>query len=55
MRKSVLSVIIIFITLRRFVVALTSAHFHGTKPTLRFCVGSNPARGASEICNGKNF
>ena len=33
----------------RGVVVKTTTHFHLTKPKLRFCGGSNPARGVSEI------
>ena len=33
------------------VMVLTTAQYHSTKPELRFCTGSNPARGGSEICN----
>ena len=32
---------------------ITTAHLHSTKPELRFCSGSNPARGVSEICAGE--
>ena len=31
-------------------VVITTAQLHSTKPELRFCAGSNPARGVSEIC-----
>ena len=34
---------------RRGVVVITTAQLHLTKPELRFCAGSNPARGVSEI------
>ena len=34
---------------RRGVVVTTIAQFHSTKPKLRFCAGSNPARAMSEI------
>ena len=40
---------------RRGVVVITTAQFHSTKPELRFCAGSNPARGMSEICNGEDL
>ena len=30
---------------RRGVVVITTAQLHSTKPELRFCAGSNPARG----------
>ena len=33
------------------VVVITAAQLHSTKPQLRFCAGSNPARGVSEICD----
>ena len=32
---------------RRRVVVITTAKLHSTKPELRFCAGSNPARGVS--------
>ena len=34
---------------RRDVVVITTAQLHSNKPELRFCAGSNPARGVSEI------
>ena len=34
---------------RRGVVAITTAKLHSTKPELRFCADSNPARSVSEI------
>ena len=34
---------------RRGVVVIATAQLHSTKPELRFCTGSNPARGVSEI------
>ena len=34
---------------RRGVVVITTAQLHSTKPELRFCAGSNPARGVTEI------
>ena len=37
------------------VVVITTAQLHSTKPELRFCAGSNPARGVSEICNGEDL
>ena len=36
------------------VVVITTAQLNSTKPEFRFCAGSNPTRGASEICNGEN-
>ena len=36
---------------RRGVVVLTNAKLHSTKPELRFCAVSNPARGVSDIRN----
>ena len=40
---------------RSGVVVITStAQLHSTIPELRFCAGSNPARGMSEICDGKD-
>ena len=37
------------------VVAITTAHLHLTKPELRFCAGSNPARGLLEIRDGEDI
>ena len=34
---------------RRGVMVITTAQLHSTKPELRFCAGSNPACGMSEI------
>ena len=33
----------------------TTAQLHSMKPEFRFCAGSNPACGMSEIRNGKNL
>ena len=40
---------------RGIVVVITTAQFHSTKPELRFCAGSNPAGGVSEIHDGKDL
>ena len=40
---------------RRGVVVITTAQFHSTKPELRFCAGSSPARGVSEIRDGEDL
>ena len=40
---------------RRVVVVITTAKLHSTKSELRFCAGSNPTHGVSEICDGKNL
>ena len=37
------------------VVVITTAQLHSTKPELRFCIGSNPARGVSEIHDGEDL
>ena len=37
------------------VVVITTAQFHSSKPELRFCTGSKPAFGVSEIHNGENL
>ena len=37
------------------VVVITAAQLHLTKPELRFCAGSNPARGVSEIRDGEDL
>ena len=40
---------------RHGVVVITTAQLHSTKPELRYCAGSNPARGVSEICDGEDL
>ena len=37
------------------VVVITTAQDHSTKPELRFCAGSYPARGVSEIRDGEDL
>ena len=37
------------------VMVITTAQLHSTKPKLRFCTGSNPAQGVSEIRNGEDL
>ena len=37
------------------VVVITNAQLHSTKPELRFCANSNPARGVSEIRDGEDL
>ena len=37
------------------VVVIATVRLHSTKPELRFCAGSNPARGVSEICDGEHL
>ena len=37
------------------VVVITTAQLHSSKPELRFCTGSNPARGVSEIRDGEDL
>ena len=39
---------------RRGVVVIITAQLHSTKPELRFCAGSNSARGVSEIRDGED-
>ena len=34
------------------VVVITTAQIYSTKPELRLCVGSNPARSVSELLDG---
>ena len=41
--------------LRSGVVVITTAQLHSTKPELRLCAGSNPARGVSEIHDGEDL
>ena len=38
-----------------WLVVITTAQLHSTKPKLRFCAGSNPARCMSEIRNGEEL
>ena len=45
----------IFFVWRRGVVVITTAQLHSTKPELRFCAGSNPAHGVSEIRDGEDL
>ena len=40
---------------RHGVVVITTAQLHSAKPELRFCTGSNSARGVSEICDGEDL
>ena len=40
---------------RRGVVVITTAQLHSTKPELRFCAGSSPARAVTEIHDGKDL
>ena len=40
---------------RHGVVVITTAQLHSTKPELKFCSGSNPARGVSEIWDGEDL
>ena len=40
---------------RRDIVVITTAQLPSAKSDVRFCAGSNPARGVSEICNGENL
>ena len=47
---SVLSIIVAL-----FVVVITTAQLHPSKPKLRICAGPNPARGVSEICDSENL
>ena len=37
------------------VVVITTAQLHSTNPELRFCAGSNSARGVSEIRDGEDL
>ena len=40
---------------RRGVVVISTAQFHLTKPEIRFCAGSNPTHGVSEIRDGEDL
>ena len=37
------------------VVVITTAQLHSTNPEFRFCAGSNPACGVSEIRDGEDL
>ena len=39
----------------RGAVVITAAQLHSKKPELRFCAGSNPARGVLEIRDGEDL
>ena len=47
--------LLLILSWRRGVVVITTARLHSTKPELRFCVGSNPACGVSEIRDGEDL
>ena len=40
---------------RRGAVVIATAQLHSSKPKLRFCAGSNPARGVPGIRNGEDL
>ena len=40
---------------RRDVAVITTAQLYSTKPEYRFCAGSKPARGVSEIRDGEDL
>ena len=40
---------------RHAIVVITTVQLHSTKPELRFCANSNPARGVSEIRDGEDL
>ena len=46
---------VLYIMWCRGVVVITTAQLHSTKPELRFCAGSNPFCGVSEICDGEDL
>ena len=37
------------------ILVVSTAQLHSTKPELKFCAGSNPARGVSEIRDGEDL
>ena len=37
------------------IMVITTTQLHSTKPELRFCAGSNPSRGVSEIRDGEDL
>ena len=51
--KNIVNMEVTFI--KRVVVVTTTAQLHSTKPELRFCAGSNPAYGVSEIRDGEDL
>ena len=53
--KNNLSLSFLIALWRRGVVVITTAQLHSTKSELRFCAGSNPGRGVSEIRDGEDF
>ena len=46
---------VVKIVLRRGVVVVNAANRHPAKSQFRFCAGSNPAHGVSEIRDGEEF
>ena len=46
---------LLYILWPRGVAVITTAQLHSTKPELKFCAGSIPARGASEIHDGEDL
>ena len=40
---------------RHGLLVIINEQFHSTKPELRFCAGSNPTRGVSEVSDGENL
>ena len=46
---------ICFLYTKPLQLVITTAQLHSTRPELRFCAGSNPGRGVSEIRDGKYF
>ena len=45
----------LFLQIRRGAVFITTRQLQSTKPELKFCTGSNPIRGASEIGDGEDL
>ena len=45
----------VYTTSNFFTLNITAAQLHSTKPELRFCTGSNPARSMSEIHDGEDL
>ena len=40
---------------RRGVLVIITAQLHSSNPKLRFCAGTSPAYGVSEICDSENI
>ena len=48
-------VLFVLVIKYRGVVVITTTQLHSSNPELRFCAGSNPAHGVSEIRDGEDL